>query len=97
MLFRSILIAILVTVSIKWIGTLLINALLILPAAAARNLASNIRTYHRLSVLFSLISSLTGLILSFYLDTAAGATIVLCSAVVFAVSWLIAQAKPEHG
>lgn len=90
------LIAILVTVSIKWVGTLLINALLILPAAAARNLAGNIRRYQGLAVLFSVFSGLSGLLLSFYLDTAAGATIVLCSAAVFAATWLIAQFKPAR-
>lgn len=89
-----ILVALLVTVSIKWVGTLLINALLILPAASARNLAGNVRQYQRLSVLFSLIAGLCGLIMSYYLDMAAGATIVLCSAVIFAVSWLAAQIKP---
>ncbi|MGI6327060.1 MAG: metal ABC transporter permease [Saccharofermentanales bacterium] len=89
------LIAVLVTVSIKWIGTLLINALLILPAAAARNVAGSIRSYHGLSVLFSLVSGVSGLILSFYLDTSAGATIVLCSAVIFAVSWLVGRGKTD--
>ena len=90
------LIAILVTVSIKWVGTLLINALLILPAAAARNLAGNVRRYQRMAVLFSMLSGLVGLLLSFYLDTAAGATIVLLSAGIFAVTWLIAQSKPAR-
>jgi zinc transport system permease protein len=90
------LVAVLVTVSIKWVGTLLINALLILPAAAARNLAGNVRRYQRLAVFFSLISGLSGLLLSFYLDTAAGATIVICSAVIFAVTWFIAQFKPAR-
>jgi len=90
------LVAILVTVSIKWVGTLLINALLILPAAAARNLAGNVRRYQLLAVLFSLISGLSGLLLSYYLDTAAGATIVICSAAIFAVTWFIAQLKPAR-
>ena len=90
------LIAVLVTVSIKWICTLLINALLILPAAAARNLAGNIRAYQRLSVIFSMIAGLAGLVLSYYLDTATGSTIVLCSAIIFAASWLIAQSKTAY-
>ena len=47
-----ILVAILVTVSIKWVGTLLINSLLILPASAARNLARSMRQYHVLSLAF---------------------------------------------
>ncbi len=88
-----ILVAVLVTVSIKWVGTLLINSLLILPAAAARNLSRSIRQYHLLSLLFSLVSAVGGLLLSYYLDTAAGATIVLCSAVIFAATYLGSHIK----
>lgn len=80
-------IAILVTVSIKWVGILLINSLLILPASAARNIARSVRQYHAWSVAFSLFSGLAGLVLSYYYDTAAGATIVLVSAVIFAITY----------
>lgn len=86
-----ILVAILVTVSIKWVGTLLINSLLILPASAARNVARSSRQYFILSLVFSLGAALAGLLLSFYLDTAAGATIVLCSAVIFAATYLVSH------
>lgn len=88
-----ILIAVLVMVSIKWIGTLLINSLLILPASAARNLARNVRQYHVLSIIFSLVAAMTGLILSYYFDTSAGATIVLCSAVIFAITFFLSRMR----
>lgn len=81
-------IAILVALSIQWVGTLLINALLVLPASAARNLSRNIRQFHVLSLVFSWIAGISGLLLSFYFDMAAGATIVLCSAVIFALTAL---------
>jgi len=90
-----VMIGILVTVSIKWIGTLLINSLLILPASAARNIARSVRQYHGLSVAFSLFSCLTGLILSYYFDTAAGASIVLVSAVIFAGTYMLGRFKNE--
>ena len=70
-------IAVIVTVSIQWVGILIINAFLVLPAAAARNIASNIKKYHVFSILFAVIAGITGLILSFYINTAAGATIVI--------------------
>jgi zinc transport system permease protein len=89
-----VIIAILVTVSIKWVGILLINSLLILPAAAARNIARSMRQYHGLSVLFSVFAGISGLLLSYYLDMAAGATIVLCSAAIFAVTFLASRVKP---
>ena len=78
-----ILVALIVTVSIKWVGILIINSLLVLPAASARNLVKNMRGYHVVSVLISLVSGISGLIISYYMGTSAGATIVLVSAAIF--------------
>lgn len=83
--------AVVVMISIKWVGILIINSLLILPAATARNISKNIRQYTVLSVMFSLISCIIGLIGSYYLETAAGASIVMVSAVFFAISLLISK------
>lgn len=80
--FASVL-ALVVAVSIQWVGILIINALLVLPAAAARNVARNVKEYHVFSVLTALFSGVTGLVLAYELGMAAGATIVLISAVIF--------------
>lgn len=81
--------AVIVTISIQWVGILIISSLLILPAAASRNIANNMRQYHVYSVLIALISGVSGLILSYYWGTAAGATIVLISSAFFAVTFII--------
>lgn len=78
-----ILVAVIVTVSIKWVGILVINSLLIIPCAAAKNIAANMKNYQLISVAFGVFSGITGLITSFYLNTAAGPTIVLTSALIF--------------
>ena len=81
----TILVAVAVMVSIRWVGVMLINSLLILPAAASRNVARNAAWYMRLSVLISMVCGVCGLVLSYYLDTSAGAAVVLlCAAVYFA-------------
>lgn len=85
MIFASI-VAIVVSISIQWVGLLIINSLLILPAAAARNIASNVRTYHALSVSFAMFSGLCGLIISYYADIATGATIAILAAIIFFVT-----------
>lgn len=71
------LVAAAVTMSIQWVGLLVINSLLILPAAAARNIALNTRQYLWLAVGISLLSGTTGLAASYYWGTASGATIVI--------------------
>ena len=62
----AVFVALVVTLSIRWVGILIINALLILPAAAGRNLSENMREYHFFSILFSLFSGLAGLFTSYY-------------------------------
>jgi zinc transport system permease protein len=89
----TILVAVVVTVAIQWVGLLVINSLLILPAAAARNLAANMKSYHLIAVGISIFSGLFGLVLSYYWGTATGATIVLCSAVVFFLTLLGRRVK----
>jgi ABC-type Mn2+/Zn2+ transport systems, permease components len=87
----SILIAMIVMSSVKWIGILIINALLILPAAASRNIATNVREYHLFSVLISLYSGVMGLIVSYYIGTAAGPTIVIIAATLFFITLFLNQ------
>ena len=84
-----IVVAVVVMMSIKWVGILLINSLLILPAAAARNIAKNSRQYIAASVVISLVCGISGLLISFYADTSAGATIVTVSAVTFFVTHIL--------
>ncbi len=79
-------IAVAVTLSIQWIGLLIINSLLVLPAAAARNVSSSARQYNILTILISIVSGILGLILSFYFDTATGATIVIISSIIYFIT-----------
>ncbi len=75
----SLTVAVVVTISIQWIGLLVINSMLILPAAASRNIAGNISNYTLGAVIISVIAGVSGLIISFCFGTATGATIVLVS------------------
>ena len=81
-----VMVAVAVMLSIRWVGVMLINALLILPAASGRNIARSARQHAVWSVVLALFSGLAGLTLSYYLDTSAGASIVLVSALCYAVS-----------
>jgi len=85
-LIFTIILAVVVMIAIKWVGMMIINSLLILPAAAARNISKNLKQYTLLSVAFSLFSSIVGLIISYYMGISTGATIVLVSAVLFFIT-----------
>jgi len=85
-LFFSVTVACIVTIAVQWIGILVISSLLVLPAATARNVATSLRGYVISAVALSLLSCLTGLILSYYLATATGATIVLVALAFYMLS-----------
>jgi len=78
-------IAVVVTLSISCVGLLILNSLLVLPAAAARNVARNLRQYHLLSILFALVAGVGGLTASYYLGSSAGASISLALALIFGI------------
>jgi zinc transport system permease protein len=86
-------VAVVVTLSISWVGLLILNSLLVLPAAAARNISRNLRQYHRFSVLFALIAGVVGLIISYYLGTSSGAAISLVLVMIFAISFCFRKVR----
>ena len=81
-----ILVAVAVMLSIRWVGVLLINALLILPAAAARNVARSAAQHALYSVIISLLSGIAGLCVSVPLGTSVGAAVVLCAAACYGLT-----------
>ena len=78
-----VMVAVVVMLAIRWVGLLLINAMLILPAAASRNVARSMRSYHLLSLIFGLFAGVLGLLLSYYNAVATGPMIILVQAVLF--------------
>lgn len=83
----SIFIALVVMLSIKWVGILIINALLILPAASSRNISGNVREYHLFAVIFSMFSGVLGLMISYFTNVATGPMIVIIASVIFFVTY----------
>ena len=86
-------IAVVVTLAISWVGLLILNSLLVLPAAAARNVAKNLRQYHGFSVLFALFAGIAGLCLSYFLGASAGAAISLTLAVLFVITFIFRKVR----
>ena len=89
----TVVIAVVVTLAMSWVGLMVINSLLVLPAASARNVSKNVRQYHLFSVLGALLASVAGLILAYYLGCSAGATIALLLALFFAVTFALRRTR----
>ena len=79
-----------ILVTMRVIGTLLISALLVIPAATARMITNSFARMLMLSPVFGAVSCLVGMNLSYHLDTSAGATIILVSAAGFTATYLLA-------
>ena len=85
----SVAIAVVVTLSMTWVGLLVINSLLVLPAAAARNVAKNMWQYHLFSLVGAVVAGIAGLMTSYYMGPSAGASITLYLAIWFALTFLL--------
>ena len=86
-------IAVVVTLTLSSVGLLILNSLLVLPGAAARNVAKNMRQYHGCSVLFALVAGIFGLVISYYWGSSAGAAISLILALIFAVTFCFRKVR----
>jgi zinc transport system permease protein len=88
-LIFNIVVALTVVISIKIVGSLLISALIIIPAASSMQLSRSFKGTMIGGVIFSIIAVIDGLLISFFYDVAAGGAIVLISVIIFALSVLL--------
>jgi ABC-type Mn2+/Zn2+ transport system permease subunit len=87
------LMALTVIVSIKIVGIIMVEALLVIPAAAAFQLTRNFVRMMLLSVLFGVVSGVAGLFISYYADLASGATIVLTAGAIFLLCFALSPKR----
>lgn len=82
------LVGLVVALGVKFVGTLLTGALVIIPAATAKNLAKSIKNYHFLSVLTGILSVIIGITAAGYFGISSGPVIVLAGIVLFVMSYI---------
>ncbi|MGA6992293.1 MAG: metal ABC transporter permease [Candidatus Deferrimicrobiaceae bacterium] len=85
----ALVVALVVTTAIRAVGILLVTALLVVPAAAARNVTRGIVSAFWAAIAIAVVSGLLGIAASYYLDTATGATVVLFASAFFAITALL--------
>ena len=89
-------VAVVVALSMTWIGLLVINSLLILPGATARNIAKNMKQYTLLSLLGAILAGIAGLMLSYYIGSSTGASITLVLALFSPSPLLSGRSGSKH-
>ena len=96
-----ILLALIVNLSLRYVGVLLINALLVVPAAAAFNLGRNLRQVFWITMIVSLVSAIGGQWISWELETRAAielgvsGTIVLLTVAIFSLSAILGPFRTQ--
>jgi ABC-type Mn2+/Zn2+ transport system permease subunit len=85
------LVAIIVAVGIKEVGTLLVGAVVIVPAAAAKNISSTLSGYSLMSAIFGLASATSGVVLSSYVNLPAGPLVVIVGTAIFVAGVVVSM------
>jgi zinc transport system permease protein len=81
-------VALVVALGVKFLGTLLTGAMVIIPAVTAKNLARSIKEFQLLSILFGGVGSLGGILIARFLNMASGPAVVLTAVVFFVISFI---------
>jgi ABC-type Mn2+/Zn2+ transport system permease subunit len=87
-LIYLLLVALVVALGVKFLGTLLTGAMVIIPAVTAKNLARSIRSFHYLSVGFGVLVSVVGIMIAKYFGISSGPAVVLTSVIIFVLSYI---------
>lgn len=92
------LLAVVVVISLRAVGTVMAVTMLVTPAATARLMSKTLQQMTVLAVVLGVAESVGGLALSYHLSSAPGATIALVAAVVFAIAYAITLPRrmPHH-
>ncbi|MEK7611496.1 MAG: metal ABC transporter permease [Patescibacteria group bacterium] len=90
-LIYLLLVGTIVALGVRFVGTLLMGALVIIPAAAAKNISSSFRWYSLLSIIFGVISAALGTTISGLYHLPSGPIVVLSGVLLFALTYIIGK------
>lgn len=85
-LFFLLLVALIVALGLRIAGTLLTGSLVIIPAAAARNISPSLSQYSLLSAAFGAFSAIAGILASRVFGIPPGPLVIICGGILFAVT-----------
>ncbi len=87
-LLYYLLVGVVVSLGVRFVGTLLMGALVVVPAASAKNISQSFRSYTLMSVVIGVISSFLGIIIAKSLSLEIGPIVVLTSISIYLLTYL---------
>jgi ABC-type Mn2+/Zn2+ transport system permease subunit len=92
-LIYLLLVGVIVSLGIRFVGTLLMGALVIVPAVSAKNIVNDIKGYMMLSSVFGVASAVFGILIAVTNNLSVGAIVVLVSITIYIVTYILNKAK----
>lgn len=90
-LIYLLLVSAVVSLGVKFLGTLLTGAMVIIPAVTAKNLARSIKSYELMSIIFGSIATILGILVAYYFQVSSGPVIVLTAIAIFVISFTLSK------
>ncbi len=88
-LLYYLLVGVVVSLGVRFVGTLLMGALVVVPAASAKNISPSFKSYYTLSVVIGVASSLIGIFVARALSLEIGPIVVLASIFLYLVTYVV--------
>ena len=88
-LLYLLLVGIVVALGVKYVGTLLMGALVIIPAVSAKNISKSMNQYYLFSIVFGVLSTLVGAVIAHSYQLSTGPVVVLTSIVIFCITFVL--------
>ena len=85
-----------IAISMNVVGVLLIGALMVIPVLGAMQFRKGFKATWRIALAISILSVVSGLIASFYLNLASGGAIVLCTIICFLFASVLSSMFPDN-
>ena len=87
------LVGLIVALGVRFVGTMLMGALVVVPAASAKNISRSMQGYFLLSALFGVLSSFLGALAGNLLHISTGPCVVLVSIAIFVITYILKAAR----
>ena len=94
-LLYLLLVGIVVALGVKYVGTLLMGALVIIPAVSAKNISKSMNQYYLFSIVFGVLSTLVGAVIAHSYQLSTGPVVVLTSIVIFCITFVVMRMRRQ--
>jgi len=95
-LLYLLLVGMVVALGVKYVGTLLMGALVIVPSVSAKNISKSMNQYYFFSIAFGVLSTIVGAVIAKTYQLSTGPVVVLTSIMIFCITFFISHVRKQY-